>query len=805
MLLASYFPPGTPSTLIDCIADCLRYDPRQRITAQGCLDHPYFIVAATSLESKTIIPPMPDAPAIPPTRSSVPTLLPSATTSTSHLVSPPDSGVVQNVPPRDAPLSHSQSGHGTQSNRPATFSMIDSANRTLPPPQPSTHRLPYYPYRDNSSPHSVPGSPSSSFSLALHPQMTVYDSPSLDTMLAGSLGQGSSSARLRTSGASALVDQLRELDLPSSELSSYGRRGGPPPSGGSGLGTRGQYTFARESSSSGDLAHPPLYQRYAEPHAPNGATSSPASPMRPAFDKSSGSVVSSSSSLHQLDNPSNGASGSRPAPPMIRTPYDDELSAPPPPALYDKERVRRGADIAVANAQVEAAKRAALAAQSNAGKKKKWALSSVFGGNNDSKLDHLLPSVGEEVPVASGSGLSLKRTQSALNGRSGGGGGFGGDIDMADGGGGGGYGEGQPSTLLSKANAKEAKKLAKQLELARREAAAAAQRERARAVMQKRERLAPIMKGAGGSGGGNGSIPVSNSVSNSVTGEPIPVVSPVVRGGAASSSGFFGGRASSSLTLNKAPDAGKGKSVVQTDSQTRLLGSEGNSNIGSSSSLALGASASNTHLASDIGESPALLFGADGNDHHRKSFDLMHRHKSRRRDGDDDHSMSSHDAGASLCSPSVMSFLSDRSDPGPRQSARQYPSSLAIGRTASISSHGSASSPQLFQQQHHHQSPAAIDAMARDFTDHARLGTASSNGAGGRSSAALYAAHASAAGGLTPTAASSPDPYDRGPGTVRPFHSLPGLLQQQPGYSSSGAVHPMFQVVGCVLSLLSLL
>jgi meiosis induction protein kinase IME2/SME1 len=42
----SLFKPTTPTSLIECISDLLKYDPELRLTSQQCLQHPYFVDAA---------------------------------------------------------------------------------------------------------------------------------------------------------------------------------------------------------------------------------------------------------------------------------------------------------------------------------------------------------------------------------------------------------------------------------------------------------------------------------------------------------------------------------------------------------------------------------------------------------------------------------------------------------------------------------------------------------------------------------------------------------------------------------------
>lgn len=308
--------------------------------------------------------------------------------------------------------------------------------------------------------------------------------------------------------------------------------------------------------------------------------------------------------------------------------------------------------------------------------------------------------------------------------------------------------------------------MAKQLELAKREAAQAQARERARAVMQKRDRLVAEQVSTNKANGGG---VVEIEWRDMTTGR------------------------SMLATDHRSPQKDKGK---QVDRQQSAASSSSRDRLGAPSSSSLNHSASNPHLG---GSSASHRSGASGGPF--KPFDPTreHRHKSRRRDGDDDHSMSSLDAN-SLRSPSIMTFqsvdsefnlsplsllpldhsetdpflfLSLSGDPGPRSSPRQYPSSLS--RTAaSVSSQGSTSSPQLYSLPHG--SGSIGDQLSRDFREHTNLGSPS---------------------GRYASPSSKYDPYGR-PVVQASNLSLPGMSSQ--GLSLDG-YNEMFRVVSCSLSL----
>lgn len=148
-----------PQSLIDCIADLLRYNPRFRMTAAQLMDHPYFHETLPHLRQTQPLPRIPFSQGQP---TVAPRLAPEI-----------------NVPPRQLPPSHA---HGE--TRPA---FANGDMRTLPPPV---------------------GTPDSTGGRVIFPSHS-YES--------------------RAYSASALVNQLKELDLPTEDLASYGHRQQPSP------------------------------------------------------------------------------------------------------------------------------------------------------------------------------------------------------------------------------------------------------------------------------------------------------------------------------------------------------------------------------------------------------------------------------------------------------------------------------------------------------------------------------------------------------------------------------------------------
>lgn len=152
---SSLFGQHVPSSLVECIQDLLRYDPQARLTTQQCLDHPYFRDVAPRL-----LPPQAKPPAPPSAPSPIRRV--------------PDRMAIDSSssPMRSIPPSHSQMS--ASSGKPVFGANSDM--QTLPPlrraqaqnGQSPPHRVPFYQstnagptvqMRDQSEPPSNAGSP----------------------------------------------------------------------------------------------------------------------------------------------------------------------------------------------------------------------------------------------------------------------------------------------------------------------------------------------------------------------------------------------------------------------------------------------------------------------------------------------------------------------------------------------------------------------------------------------------------------------------------------------------------------------
>lgn len=380
-----------PQSLVDCIADLLRYNPKYRMTSAQCVEHPYFHETLPHLQRTPPLPRIPFSQGQP---------APGAA------VRQPD----MNVPPRQLPPRHSN-----QETRPA---FANGDMRTLPPPVRTPDHLSrnFFPPPHHNSMHRMP------------------------------------------EGASALVHQLRELDLPTEDLSSYGHRLPPSPVASSvyEMGedriTGNQATprhvvdgGRRVSNAQSTMYDGSVFEGSGVASAPNPSLSNfnlsvsnllLAERQRAGFAKShvSAYVQQQQQQLQVYENTTPRVPGQAqvPMPPPIE---------PTPGAVNHK------------------------LAQVTTGKKKKWGLSSVFGGG-DKSVTSLAPV--DEVGYQ-GSTSSLERTQSGTH-----------PAPIT-----------APAAVLDdpKKAKKEAERAARELEKAKREAAERAQKERSRAVLQKRDRL----------------------------------------------------------------------------------------------------------------------------------------------------------------------------------------------------------------------------------------------------------------------------------------------------------------------------
>lgn len=109
VVMRTLFRPEVPQTLVDCIADLLRFNPRFRLTAAQCIRHPYFRESLPHIRAMPPLPKIPFAQGQPAPARAQPRV--------SELV----------APPRSLPPSHSHSSD----SRPA---FANGDMRTLPPP-----------------------------------------------------------------------------------------------------------------------------------------------------------------------------------------------------------------------------------------------------------------------------------------------------------------------------------------------------------------------------------------------------------------------------------------------------------------------------------------------------------------------------------------------------------------------------------------------------------------------------------------------------------------------------------------------
>ena len=254
------------------------------------------------------------------------------------------------------------------------------------------------------------------------------------------------------SAASTLVSQLRELDLPTDELASYGHR----------RPLAANEAFANEQSQRSSPDRVAQAQiRAAGPHSQAEYDGSVYEGSNPSLQH-----------IQQTQQP-------------IHQQYDKHL--PPHVAAYVHQQQQMALDPPLRPEEyiappIEPTRDATMPGPAPGGvigKKKKWGLSSVFGGGDKSSSNLLSASTAGFMSTT-----SLKRTQSGFQ-----------------------PGERSPSMPSPTSAApgppppmpplsddpkkakKEAAARAKELEMAKREATARAQKERARAVMQKRNQM----------------------------------------------------------------------------------------------------------------------------------------------------------------------------------------------------------------------------------------------------------------------------------------------------------------------------
>lgn len=568
-----------PQSLVDCIADLLRYNPKYRLTSAQCIDHPYFHETLPHLQHTLILPRIP--------------FLQGQPTASAARQATQEMNV---VPPRQVPPSHSHQPHDT---RPA---FANGDIRNLPPPV---------------------GTPDN---MANGNGRVVYFPPSGHR----------EDAHVRSYASSALVNQLRELDLPTDDLASYGSR---PALGnradtkresvaqssmydgsnfegsiadGSNQSYPGSHSLSVSSLHISDRAHPhqphPQQPQYA--HQPRAAHQQPPpqQQMPPTKPHVAAYVQQQQQQMGMYDETPRISPGSQiPTPPPVepaRTPSKLSASAIPAPP--------------------------AAAPVASVGKKKKWGLSSVFGSS-----EKHLPVV-DEGSVGTGyqgsSSSSLKRTQSGNHP----------DARIMP-----------MATLIEdpKKAKKEAERQARELERAKREAAERAQKERARAVMRKREQLIEAKRATNskaelefGDSGFNLQAEAPSQLRATPSQAYIPPVHPQGSGSALQ----LGASATGSQhQLQHYPGMPASQSVSSVRSHESAR-----SHHSGHSQLSAAALAARDRMEDGLGH--GLPPGqAQGQGHGPHSVSRGNRHKARRRDDDDDHSMSSFDVN-SLRSRSVL-------------------------------------------------------------------------------------------------------------------------------------------------------
>jgi serine/threonine protein kinase len=503
----SFFDCSIPPSLIDCIEDLLRYDPAARLTSKDCLSHPYLTETTRRAHHH------PSHITTTPIPSRTPRL------------TPVYSDGLPSIPPRAVPPSHSQS---PPHPRPAFNALAPYAELSLAQlvPEALSHHVQSYP-RDmlQGQPYSIPHSITSE-----------------------------------------LADQLREYDLPTDDLASYGHRSPPSPSSLNSFPAVGGRVRRMQTRSPDDWS----------------MEISPAPESR-------GETLSESH-----DSPMD-----VPQSPIVH-------SLPPDDDPVTSQDYSLGPADEVATPISPHNKLGKLGSLGFGKKHSKWALPSVFGHGGEKHQPNPLPPVDELNVSSSRSTPSLKRTQtgSTADSRS--------------------LPEVSPtgpvvppvaSMVDAKKLKKEQERQARDAEKARRAQAEKMQREQARAVMQKRNKM--IKQNTEGS---------------------------------------------------------------EIDWQSTH-----------SSMLAAKARTQTTVKGKQRGD-PALPPALEGEEDHEDW--LSHRSKARRRDLDDDHSMSSSEVH-SISRMSMISFASGDSDPGPARAFRQRPthSVYNLPRATSISSLRTSSGP----------------------------------------------------------------------------------------------------------------
>ncbi|KAK6905886.1 hypothetical protein I203_106721 [Kwoniella mangroviensis CBS 8507] len=595
------FGEDVPQSLVDCIHDLLRYNPKYRLTSAQCIDHAYFHETLPHLQQTPPLPRIPFSQGQP-----APGALRNAPAE------------IAQAPPRQVPPSHSHTPHEA---RPA---FANGDMRTLPPPL---------------------GTPDSA-------------SPAGSRFFPSAHMHGHAQDARTYSSASALVHQLRELDLPTDDLASYGNRPAPSPA----LAQTQQIDpRARSQQWASDVAMSAQRAPQAPSTVYDGSVyegSQPALNSNPAFNNYSSTSIPDHSTRQPYDQ----------LKPHVAAYVQQQQQQ-----RYTDESLRQAASSELSLAPpIEPTTGAARAEKLAAtGKKKKWGLSSVFGGAADKS------STADLTPVAEVgySGSSLKRTQSGNRPQ---------DRMVVQ----------PPTSLDPKKAKKEAEKAAKEAEKAKREAAAALQKERARAVMQKRNQLIE----ARNQSQTKTEIEFASSNVNEIGTRPQRPSQPPNYISPSTTSLAPGGNPSMG-NLRNYPDVPASSSMTSVRSHD----------------------SAHSAMSNKSGLSAAAL----------KAYDDVHgegRHKARRRDDDDDHSMSSF-GQYSRSVLTVGTIGTVDSDPGPRRAREHWPDPLRQRETKR------APSVSSFKQHHGptSRSTASLESqLAHDFKVRANVGAAPSSASLGR-------------------------------------------------------------------------
>ena len=460
-----------PTTLIDCIRQLLRYNPKHRLTSAECLEHRYFKLVTPHLQANADLPQIAFSRGQP-GRAELDDILHNLEQQRQQRIY--DVSRTSSIPPRSVPPTHSQS----PAHDPSNYNLRDSG-RTLPPPICSPHTRSY---------HASPERP------------RRYDSPNLNGNSASTSQTLLPTLSSYNNGASALVESLRELDLPTADLSTYGHRSLSPgnapdwqqrpapvphPSGNdrrssdivgmqamslAAEAAASQSSFTQSNSGTASYSQDSLpvqqYQRsFLPPHMSTPTALASGQSPRGSFDSQRG--LESTDSFHQhpedYDVVMQDAFEEHP----IRERANAQAENHPYRSQPNQDQNRQQA---FANTTSRSTNLAAT------GKKKKWGLSSVFSSLNDSKAEIQAPPAAN-VASSAVSSAALKRTQSGVTAaeRS--------MMSQAD------LTNGADPKKVKKELEKQAKEQDKQLQVARRKAMEDAQKERARAVMAKRNQL----------------------------------------------------------------------------------------------------------------------------------------------------------------------------------------------------------------------------------------------------------------------------------------------------------------------------